>query len=525
MVCQTGSVPGEDSLTETETVLIDESWYFNDFIQNSNSEYFGAINSLKSNVAGINEERKIFHTNIIGFDNPVKVTPVSLEKKINEDSVLPGDSGLEYLKKLESFFIELDIAKDKYKEYYTNVKKHASLIEQQFLLDNSGNENINTQKKLYDFVQVLPVEAFGIKKDLYELGIYFKETDSEIFRTFLAAVYTMSIPYIMERSADLIDSILIKNPEDIILSEKLFANRIFYFGRIDELFFETIKASEALWFLSEMSITQPYLNYAADKGFNVEELKGYALDSIGNVTAIFNSLSEFQLYCISSSDYPMAFGLNFLYNTIYCLKKLESDFEAIFPYIEIQEGSSLKSLDYFFNSVEKRDNYTTEFQDPGILSVDFLEGYKDALSCQNELNNGFDISLCDLISSPEVFYIINNSGLFTDLKQYYYSNFNNLFPSDSEDYKLSFLKKLSEKFSVFKTAASRCGISPFYFITNEQYFRLEFLEEKNYNPGYFGLYDIERLSYLISQIDDALVILNSTGQRMLDIIYERSFFK
>ena len=96
---------------------------------------------------------------------------------------------------------------------------------------------------------------------------------------------------------------------------------------------------------------------------------------------------------------------------------------------------------------------------------------------------------------------------------------------DSVDYKFVYLNRLSEKFTLFKNLTSKYGISPFYFITNEQFSILEFLEVENYNPGYFGLYDIERLSYLIKQLDDALIILNSAGKRMSDIIYERSFFK
>lgn len=523
LISQIENIPASDILTGT--VLTDETWYFNEFIQDANSRYFSVINSLKSELVALAEKRNAFHENVMSFANPVKVTPVSLEQKTKADYILPGDSGLEYLKQLDSFFKENDKAKADFKEYYANVKNQASLIEQQFLLDNSENENINTLKKLYDYIQVLPGEAFGLKKDLYDLGTYFKKTDDGIFRTFLAAIYTMSVPYIMERSADLIDSILIKNPEDGILSEEIFANRIFYHNRIDNLYFDTLAASEALWFLSQMNITQPFLDYSEDNGFKIDELKVVAVDSIENILKVFNSLSEFQLNCICSSDYPTAFGINYLYSTIYCLKNLEKKFEIVFPYIETQIGSSLVALDYFFNSVKEKDNYSIEIHDLDILSVEFLDGYKQALGLQEKLNSGSNIYLCDLISQPELFYIIGNSDLFNDLKLYYYSNRYNTFSSDSVDYKITFLNKLSEKFTLFKTLTSEYGISPFYFITNEQFSRLEFLEEENYNPGYFGLYDIERLSYLFNQIDDALIILNSTGKRMLDIIYERSFFK
>lgn len=505
--------------------LIDESRYFNEFILNSNSEYFDIINSLKYELDVLADKRNVFHENIMSFDNPVKVTPVSLEKKTKNGNILPGDYGMEYLNQLISFFYDIDKAKDRFKEYYINVKKQAALIEQNFLIKNQNDNNINTLNKLYDYIQVLPAEAFGLKKDLYELGIYFKDFDSEIFQTYLAVLYTMSVPYIMERSADLIDNILIKNPEDSILEEEIYANRIFYTSRIENLFFDSLAVSEALWFLSQMSITQPYLDYSADKGLKVDELKLMASESIQNIIKVFNSLSEFQLSCIFSSDYQTAFGIKLLYNTIYCLKILENDFDAVFPFIEKQVGSSLASLDYFFNSAKKNDNYTFGIKDCNFLSVEFLSGYKDALELQEKLNSGSNIYLCDFITTPELFYIIDNSGLFNDLKLYYYSNKDNLFLKDSVDYKFVYLNRLSEKFTLFKNLTSKYGISPFYFITNEQFSILEFLEVENYNPGYFGLYDIERLSYLIKQLDDALIILNSAGKRMSDIIYERSFFK
>lgn len=505
--------------------LIDESWYFNEFILNSNSEYFDIINSLKYELDVLADKRNVFHENIMSFDNPVKVTPVSLEEKTKNGNILPGDYGMEYLNQLISFFYDIDKAKERFGEYYINVKKQAALIEQNFLIKNQNDNNINTLNKLYDYIQVLPAEAFGLKKDLYELGIYFKDFDSEIFQTYLAVLYTMSVPYIMERSADLIDNILIKNPEDSILEEEIYANRIFYTSRIENLFFDSLAASEALWFLSQMSITQPYLDYSAVKGLKVDELKLMASESIQNIIKVFNSLSEFQLSCIYSSDYQTAFGIKLLYNTIYCLKILENDFDVVFPFIEKQVGSSLASLDYFFNSAKKNDNYTFVIKDCNILSVEFLSGYKDALELQEKLNSGSNIYLCDFITTPELFYIIDNSGLFNDLKLYYYSNKDNLFLKDSVDYKFVYLNRLSEKFTLFKNLTSKYGISPFYFITNEQFSILEFLEVENYNPGYFGLYDIERLSYLIKQLDDALIILNSAGKRMSDIIYERSFFK